>query len=250
VTPVGPATAALSVDLTSWVRPLCLGLSVGHPRGSTGSIGPFVRLADGRTAFLSSSIVLAPKGATRGDMIHQPGPRDQSVLTGQTRVGALWEFTPLVTGPARNIDFGAAVLLDGIETSGNHIPPGCPEAGRPITTVVDSWALETGDAVAFAGLGSAYGEAQVVATDFTISVAEGAETLTFTGAIELQARSGPCSRPGDAGALVWRRSDAAAIGMILASVNGSDDFFATYVLPLGPALAVLGGTLLAPSSSL
>jgi hypothetical protein len=63
-----------------------------------------------------------------------------------------------------------------------------------------------------------------------------------SSATEIVAGSGPCSYPGDSGALVWRRRDAAAMGMILAAADGPDDVVTTYVPPLQPTLTALGAT--------
>src|SRR5438874_384200 len=101
--------------MQAYSRPLTLGLSVGHPGGSGGSIGPFVRLAaNGAIAFLSTTSVLAPKDAARRDMIHQPGPFDQEVLTGRTRAGMLSHVVAPDLKQTNRVDVAVATLLAGV----------------------------------------------------------------------------------------------------------------------------------------
>ena len=222
-----------------------MGLSVGHPGGSGGSIGPFVQLADGRTAFLCVTSVLVPKLAAKGDLVHQPGPVDQEILTGRTRVATLSHILPATAGQTNRVDVAAAVLLDGVTTAGNVVPQGCPDSGLKIGNVLKPAELSFSDDVAFVGRTSGFSHGRVTALDCSLKVqvsAQHDDTRAFEDAIEITGESGPFSLPGDGGALVYRRSDGGALGMIFASTSGT--VARTYLLPLQAALDAVGATLL------
>lgn len=241
-------TIALQGSLIRRIRPLHIGLSVGHPRGSTGTLGAFILLPDRRRAIMSASFVLAPGRARHGDMIHQPGSRDQPTLTGQTRIGLLHDFTPLSVTQRMTEDFAVAVLLDDIAIHGNIIPSGCPGAGRPIFGVADENTFEPGEPVAFVGIGSGYREGRITAIDLTNLAVTGGRSRQiyyYDHLLEVASDSGPFSHAGDGGALVWRQRDGAAIGLILASVAGQG-YDSTYIVPIARNLKALGATWLTP----
>lgn len=218
-------------------RPLILGASIGHPSGMVGSIGPFVRLADGRTGFMAGSYVLAPAGSSIGDWIHQPGPYDAAVLTGATRIGRLAGIAP-PHKEGLSYTAAAVVALD-VPVEGNVIPelakPGA-EAGRSIAGVSDA---HLGDEVAFVGCTSGYsiGRVSVVALHLPVG------GFTFADVIEIEAEDGHFSAPGDGGALLFRCSDMMAVGLLFARTKRADGRSISYALPLQPSLAALGVSL-------
>ncbi|HVY14300.1 MAG TPA: hypothetical protein VHB27_03670 [Rhodopila sp.] len=203
-------------------------------------------MPDGRRGILSTSAVLAPSGAGRGDLIHQPGQRDQSVLTGLSRIAELTLFPSSRKGNPSGCDYAVAVLIDPDDISGNVVPDGCPGAGMYLKPSPE--AVRPGDDVAFLGAASGYREAVVTAVDMrNLRVDAGNRTTAiFDGVIEISAGSEPCSRPGDSGAMVWRRSDGSAIGMVFAAAVSTDGVHATYVIPLETSLAAAGVTWLTP----
>jgi hypothetical protein len=78
-------------ELTSKVRPLQLGYSVGHPAITAGTIGGIV-ICNGKPAILSNNHVLAnSNAATIGDDSMQPGPYDQTE-PGDYVIGQLYDF--------------------------------------------------------------------------------------------------------------------------------------------------------------
>ena len=222
------------------VRPLRLGLPIGHPTGTGGSIGPFVRFSEGKIGFMSTSSVLAPVNARPGDYIHQPGPRDAAILTGETRVARMTAlFSELSKSVVNEVDAGIAEILPDIEWTGNIIPEPAYEAGGTIATIAEPTDL-IGASVAFVGR-SGYSVGRIVTVDLmNANIIAGKVNLKFNGCIEIIGDTNVFSRPGDSGGLVYRRADNAAVGMVFASYP---DRAATLVLPLGPALRMLGATL-------
>ncbi len=188
---------------------------------------------------LSSSTTLAPKGAKVGDIIHQPGPSDQEVLTGQTRIAVLVQIIAAKARERNRVDLATAALLDGVETSGNLVPSGGPDSGRLIAGSVAN-DLSLGDRVAFVGRTSGFSVGQITGLAYVIQVASASTTFLFEGMIEVHGASGPFSRVGDGGALVYRCSDLRAIGLVFASAGDQP----TFLLPLAPALEAVGATLL------
>ena len=103
-------------------RPVCLGSSVGHFSGVVGSIGPMVILSGGRFGFISLAFCLAPQGARKGDHIHQPGPRDVEILTGETRIATLERMAAARPNRVNDTDSAVAVFIDPNHRGDNVIP--------------------------------------------------------------------------------------------------------------------------------
>jgi hypothetical protein len=183
---------------------------------------------------LSAAFLLAPKRAKVGDILHQPSPLDQPTLTASTRVAALCQIFAAKPGLSNSIDVATAELSDGIESSGNRLPRECPDADRIISKPIPPSEIKIGDAVAFVGRSSGFsqGTIEVLGIDNMRVKGESGE-LIFGNLIEVKGAEGPFSKPGDAGALVYRRSDFAAIGLVFASYSGLES---TLLLPLFPAL--------------
>lgn len=218
-------------------RPLLLGASIGHPKGTVGSIGPFVRMPHNRTGFVAGSYVLAPAGSALDDWIHQPGPHDAGLLTGSTRIGRL-----AATAPPRRLglsETASAVVALDVEVAGNCVPAflDAPEAGRSILGVAD---VAAGDEVAFIGSTSGYSRGRVAAIHRELAVAE----FTFANVVEIVADDGHFSDAGDGGALVFRCGDLMAVGLLFARETVSEGNSISYALPLQPTLDALDVTLL------
>ena len=221
------------------MRPLRLGLSVGHISGTCGSIGPFVTDAAGKVGFLSTATVLAPPKARPGDFIHQPSAVDFD-LTGASRAGELsTHIARNQPGDSDPADAAIAWLLDPQPGPLNVIPPELPDAGRRITS--DGEKLRSGDLVATVGRTTGPSQGVVEVLDVTIPVRLGTGTAEFRGCIAVRSPHGAFTQPGDAGALVWRVQDAMALGIVFAADIGSQDSRpTTFILPLAPILARFG----------
>jgi hypothetical protein len=220
---------------------LTLGLSVGHPKGTVGSIGPFVKLGGGRPGFLAASYVLAPKGAEIGDWIHQPGPYDAALLTGATRVGKLAAVVAPEPGKACRVA-AAAIELIGVEIEGNLAPAQTLEAGRRIDQVANVDDIRLDDEVALIGCTSSYSRGRIASVDCENLQIAG---FSFSGAFAVRAADGGnFSDRGDGGALIYRRSDMKALGLLFARSNYPGEPSESFGLPLATALDALGAELL------
>jgi endonuclease G len=219
------------------VRPLHIGLSVGHPSGTCGSIGAFVRNAEGAVGFLSTANVLAPGKARPGDFIHQPSAMDFD-LTGASRAG---ELSAHIARPETGdvSDVAVAWLLETPKGPLNVVPPGLPNAGDEIG--LTGKPIRPGDLVAMTARTTGYNHGAVEAVDATVTVRIGPEKVEFQGCIAVRSPHGPFTRPGDAGALVWRLADRMAAGIVFAAGNSErEDSPITFVLPLAPILDRFG----------
>jgi hypothetical protein len=225
------------------VRPLCPGVSIGHPHGSVGTLGGFVRPERDRgvQCILSTATVLWPRSARKGDYIHQPGPIDNPLFTGETRVAAIAERSVLSRISREGIDAAYAEILPGIETSGNVIPEGVPDAG--IGLAPPGPALTLGDRVAKIGRGTGYTTGRITAMAIKITLHSVEHTRVWNtqsaevvNALEIEGDTEPFSGPGDTGAIVFRLEDFVAVGLLFGS---SRDEAKTYAHDLGAVLRVL-----------
>lgn len=227
------------------IRPLRLGLSIGHPSGGEGTLGPFIIKANGRLGFLSVAYLLMPRGAKRTDYIHQPGPF-QRLLTGETRIAT---FIDVVSGDSVSPDtrflpgIAAAELLDDITVEGNRLPDYIAPDRPFLSGVADPDDLKTRDEVALIGRsGSRTG--RIEALSIENMGLEDETSFMIPGIFAVRGDHNAFSRPGDAGGLVYRTSDLAAIGLLYGSDRGGSENPKSYVLPLAPALKHLGARFL------
>ena len=223
-------------QLREQVRPLVIGLSIGHSIGTVGSLGFFAGLRSGRTGIVSTASVLWPKGARFGDRVHQPGRSENELLTARTRIAKLLRTGRPPLAAATAIDAAVAEILDGVKVAGNVLPAPAAEAGSPLGPPVDLAPDDLGEEVAFVGRTSGYstGLISTIAID-NLSI----ERYTFDNCIEVRSPHGRFSRPGDGGALVYRRRDCAPIGLIFARFDVSGGDPSTFVMPLRPILQTL-----------
>ncbi len=228
------------------VRPLHIGLSIGHPRGLLGTLGGFVRsrVRPDRLGILSSSVVLRPTGARPGDYIHQPGPIDNRLFTGDSRIARLVERSTSDFAAA-NIECAYAELLPDVAIAGNFVSEAGSAHGSAPRLRVDARlpALCGGERVAKIGRGSGqtYGRvtAATIAELHLRIVEDGQDRLvTIPDVIEIEGESQPFSDVGDAGAVVYRTDDLCAVGLMFASVQ-REGHYRSFAHALAPALAAL-----------
>ena len=109
-------------------RPVPIGVSVGHPNITAGTIGARVRDSQGRVFALSNNHVLAnTNNASIGDNALQPGPYDGGVNPADS-IGTLFDFEPISFSGNNTIDaaialsttgnLGTATLTNGYGTPG------------------------------------------------------------------------------------------------------------------------------------
>lgn len=236
--PRPPVVTAQALGETGRVRPLRPGVSIAHVDVTAGTLGAFV-LVGGVVHALSNHHVLAGSPSARtGDLILQPGPADGG-LAPSDRVGTLAAFVPLAAGTTATVD-AAIALLDDPE-----VDPTYP-VGRITTT---ARALG-GESVAKIGRTTSITRGRVTAIeldDVVVGYGDELGNLRFDDQIEIEGLgTGPFSRGGDSGSLVYRE-DGVALGLLFAGseYGGDNGRGLTYVNPIDAVLTALDATLLA-----
>jgi hypothetical protein len=163
------------------------------------------------------------------------------VLTSNTRIGILEKIAAPEPGVPSSVAAAAAVWLEGAAPERHVLPQWSDEAGRPILGVVEPTEIGMEDDVAFVGCGGVYSRGRLTAIEMTNVLVE---RFIFNDVIEVQGLTGPFSRPGDGGALVYRCADCRAIGLLFARAEEMEGRPKSLVLPLGPTLTALGVTLM------
>lgn len=236
VHPRPPVITARALGETGRTRPLRPGISIAHVDVTAGTLGAFVR-KDGVVHALSNYHVLSGSPAARvGDVILQPGPADGGRAP-RDRVGTLAARVDLEPGGEATVD-AAIALLDDQEVDLEY------PVGRITTTAV---ALG-GENVSKIGRTTSVTYGQVTAIELdNVVVGYGDELgeLTFTNQIEVESTgTGPFSRGGDSGSLVYRE-DGVALGLLFAGSEsgGENGSGLTYLNPIDAVLDALGVTL-------
>ena len=182
------------------VRPLHIGLSIGHANGGAGTLGAFVSDAKDRECILSNNHVLALMNkAENGDPIYQPGNPDQWPLLAEDQIAKLSNFSIIVTDQTNLVDSAVAVLKKDTEHNSNRIPTGFgfPMEGRIIREVDDP------DSVL-----------ELLKKDTPVcKIAIG--NVVFDNVIQVnwESNSKPFSKPGDSGSLVFTKDGPLAVGL-------------------------------------
>ncbi|MBO3086154.1 hypothetical protein [Cellulomonas fengjieae] len=236
VRPRPPVVTARALGETGRTRPLRPGISIAHVDVTAGTLGAFVH-KDGVVHALSNYHVLSGSPRARvGDVIVQPGPADGGQAP-RDRVGTLAARVDLDAERDATVDCAIALLDD------QEVDPRYP-VGRITTTAV---ALG-GEEVAKIGRTTSVTRGRVTAIeldDVVVGYGEELGEIRFDNQIEVESTgSGPFSRGGDSGALVYRE-DGVALGLLFAgSESGGDNGTGlTYINPIDAVLDALGVTL-------
>lgn len=217
-----------------------MGSSIGHLRVTAGTLGAFVRSADGRAGILSNNHVLADENSgALGDPIIQPGAADGGDPARDT-VAHLSAFVALRTGEPNTVDAAVAVLDEGVEYDatwqGDRRLGGVAEELPEEYEVVEK-------------LGRTTGRTEGRTTAFELDdvlVEYDTGTLRFDNVIEIEGTSGAFSSPGDSGSLIVTSLELLARGLLFAGSErgGSREEGLTYANPIGDALRSLEVSLL------
>jgi hypothetical protein len=236
VRPRPPVITAHAVGETGRTRPLRPGISIAHAKVTAGTLGAFVH-KDGVVHALSNFHVLAGSPAAKvGDTILQPGPADGGRAP-RDKVGTLAAWVELDQRRTALVDCAVA-LLDDQETDPEY------PVGRVTTTAV---ALG-GEQVAKIGRTTSVTRGRVTAIELdNVVVGYGEEMgeISFDNQIEVESTgTGPFSRGGDSGSLVYR-ADGVALGLLFAGSEsgGENGTGLTYINPIDAVLDALGVTL-------
>jgi hypothetical protein len=206
------------VRLTQRVRPLEIGISIGHLDGGAGTLGAFVELKDGRPAILSNNHVMARfNKAELGDYIYQPGQQDVRRQLARNRIARLHDFVPLSRTLRNHVDSAIALIRDDVTFRGNIIPSGVRHSrpgellklGNPLKLPANTVVSKIGRTTGFR-----QGLVKAIALD-NVPVRTPIGNLLFDDTIEIEwlPDKKPFSKPGDSGSLVFIEEDLAAIGL-------------------------------------
>ena len=234
-TDVVESGAFTALALTSRVRPVIPGYSIGHPDITAGTAGAVVKkVQDGKLCILSNNHVLADvNNAKIGDPIIQPGTYDNGKVPDdvvahldnfirievertdckftQTCAG-IFNFCSKVlkrhsrliaTNVATNlVDCAIATVDDGVGASLE-----CYKIGKPTGTREG----ELGMMIRKSGRTTGYTEGEILAVDATVRVLMGKEFAVFSD----QLIAGKMVEGGDSGSAVYD-SDCNLVGLVFA----------------------------------
>ena len=220
-------------------RPLRPGTSVAHPAVTAGTLGAFVRDADGRVLLLSNNHVLADTDrASVGDPVLSPGPADGG-RPEVDRVATLASFERLRAG-GNLLDLALAVVDDPALVGGNGVPEG------ELSGVVE----EVLDGVDVSKIGRTTGHTTGVVTaveldGVTVDYGRG-DVFSFDDCVEVEGEGRAFSDGGDSGSVVYARDGLQALGLLFAgsTTGGSGGTGLTYCNPVALALHTAAVTLL------
>jgi hypothetical protein len=218
---------------------LLVGSSVGHRKGPAGTLGLFLKSAEG-VGLVSNSHVLAWCGRARpGDPIFAPHPDDSKQAR---QIGKLRHFSNLINDDEVALDAAFALLAKDVPYHGNLVPDGMPDAGKSIKAG-EPLPVESID-LKVAKIGRTSHSTLGVVAAFNIDpkiTYAGLGEVKLTGMLEVQWPSPKkaFSQPGDSGSVVYRPDTMEAIGLVVGGgvriVEGVGQGV-TIVCPLTPAM--------------
>jgi len=236
VRPRPPVITAHALGETGRTRPLRPGVSIAHAKVTAGTLGAFVH-KDGVVHALSNFHVLAgSRQAKVGDTILQPGPADGGRAPRDT-VGTLAAWVDLDQHRTALVDCAIALLHD------QEVDPEYP-VGRVTTTAF----APGGEQVAKIGRTTSVTRGRVTAIELdnvVVGYGDDMGEISFDNQIEVESTgTGPFSRGGDSGSLVYR-ADGVALGLLFAGSEsgGENGTGLTYINPIDAVLDALGVTL-------
>jgi hypothetical protein len=219
------------------VRPLRIGISVGHHVVTAGTVGCFVTTKRGEIRLLSNNHVLANENSgKRGDEILQPGSFDGGRRPRDV-IGTLDRFVRLKKQGRNRVDVAVAELSKRIE----FVPDGLRGAGK-LAGVVEG---PLTDYERVEKLGRTTGRTRGRITAFELDnlvVSYDLGNLRFDDQIEIEG-SGTTSfsRGGDSGSLIFTSDERLALGLLFAGSDqgGSNGAGLTYANPFPLVLETL-----------
>jgi S1-C subfamily serine protease len=229
--------AAIAPDWTrARIRPMRIGLSVGHHAITAGTLGGFLRPAteepDDSSALylLSNNHVLADENRAQvGDVILQPGSYDGGVQP-DDRVATLESFVPVEPEAVNTVDCAMARVDDDVAVDVARLGDDAVLAG--VTDLVESGE----DRVTKTGRTTGLTEGRVTAFELdNVVVGYDRGNLRFDNQLEIEsATDAPFSQGGDSGSLIVTASDRLAAGLLFAGSDqgGRGDAGLTYANPI------------------
>jgi hypothetical protein len=237
--PVRPLSSPVSrwspAALQQRVRPLRPGVSVAHDSITAGTLGGFVRTADGLAMLSNNHVLAASNAATAGDAVLRPGPGDRGV--GGDRVAILRDFVVLRADGRNLVDAAVATLVGGVPVEPGDLP------GGPLgPAVVDHLEIDPDEDVEKVGRTTGHTRGRISAVEVDgVAVQYDEAVHTFDDQVEIQGRDGAFSAGGDSGSVIWRARDRAPLGLLFAgsTTGGTAGSGVTFANPLATALRLL-----------
>ncbi|MEV7963149.1 hypothetical protein [Oerskovia paurometabola] len=234
--PRPPVVTALAAGETGRVRPLRPGVSIAHVDVTAGTLGAFVLVGDTLHALSNYHVLAGSPRAQVGDAVVQPGPADGGRAPAD-QVGTLAATVPLARGRTATVD-AAVALLDDPDVDLDY----------PVGLITTTAVALGGETVGKIGRTTAVTAGRVTAIeldDVVVGYGEDLGALRFDDQIEVESTgTGPFSRGGDSGSLVYR-ADGVALGLLFAGseTGGENGTGLTYVNPIDTVLAALDARL-------
>ncbi len=223
-------------DYADRFRPLIPGSSLGNDAVTAGTLGGFVRRADGDYILSNSHVLVRPVNPC-GAAILQPGPSDGG-RNPRDKVATLAWWQPLVTTGANQVDAALARMEPRITGAVRY----------PFGPLRGTWAgpppLETRVWKVGRTTGITLGRIRAVALD-GVSVNYGGTVYHFDDQIEIDGLHGAFSSGGDSGSLVVEEGGH-AVGLLFAGSEqgGSNGAGRTYATPIATVLNLFDATLI------
>ena len=258
VVATGEFHAFAPLDPRARRRPAQPGISVGHYRITTGTIG-LVVFRDNAPYILSNNHILAnSNNAQEGDPIYQPGPSDGG--SEYDRIGTLAEFVPIDFGEASSECSIASTLADFLNmlahlSGSNHrlhavrqtpgintmdaalAQPDDPSMVKSeilgVGTVTGIGNLVLGQRVQKMGRTTGLTQGEITQVDVTVKVNYGGRIANFND----QVFADGMSSPGDSGSSILDMQRK-AVGLLFAGSEST-----TILTPIQPILKHFGVTL-------
>jgi hypothetical protein len=218
--------------LQQHVRPLRPGLSVAHLTVSAGTLGGFVRTADGLAILSNNHVLAASNAASPGDAVLQPGPADRG--TALDRIATLAAFDVLRPDARNLVDAAVATLDADVPAEPGDLP------GGPLgPVVVPSLDIDPDEDVEKIGRTTGHTRGRISAVEVDgVAVQYDDAIHTFDDQIEIEGRAGGFSAGGDSGSVIWRSRDRSPLGLLFAgsTTGGSGGAGVTFANPLATVL--------------
>jgi hypothetical protein len=240
-----PAAAGEEAAEPAWqqkrVRPLKIGVSVGHYQITAGTLGCLVKSTGAGAAgtlILSNNHVLANENLAKpGDTILQPGAYDGGRNPADL-VAKLERFVQLQTAETNIVDCAAAMLAEGIEFDASLI--------TGLGNLAGAGDLHADPLVAKFGRTTGLTQGRITAFEMdNVVVGYDAADLRFDDQVEVESTgAGPFSQGGDSGSMIVNGSrQAVALLFAGSDTGGSNGLGLTYANPFAEVLKRLEVTL-------
>ena len=213
------------------LSPIPCGVSVGHCRITTGTLGCLVDTPNGRCILSNNHVLAKANAAKTGDDIVQPGPRDRTATIQPHRIAGLTDYEPIRFGRAVNHIDAAIAALDDSDSA----IPDIMTIGRPVNPPVPAFLTQS---VAKHGrtTGLTFGTVADISLDVTVTI--DGKLAYFQDQIAIVGNYDPFAEDGDSGSLILDNPGSHPVGLLFAG-----DGIHTLANPIRSVLNRFGATI-------